>query len=113
MLFLETMNLDYQAPRNNDEISVRTLAIALIPPIAAAIISGWLIGYCVLTPGAMARTTLVATLGLIGIYYLQLRTMFRCKRTWFGRWDPSEATSETVTPLDEEKAFLRMIEEEG
>jgi hypothetical protein len=107
------MNLDYQVPRNNVEISVRTLAIALIPPIGAAIISGWLIGFCVLGVEAMAKTTFAAVLGLIAIYYLQLRTMFECKRTWFGEWDPSKAPSETVTPLDEEKAFLRMIEEEG
>ena len=107
------MKIGNHQPRSNAEITFQEFAIALIPPISAAIICGWLIGYFLFSRDALAGTTLAVTIGLIGVYFRQLRMMFECKGTWFGDWDPSKVPTETVSPLDEEKAFLEMIEEEG
>ena len=98
--------------RNSAEMTSRTLAFALIPPIVAATICGWLIGYCLFRGDALAKTASAATFGLIGVYYLQLRNMFECRGTWFGDSDQAKTAAETVTPLDEEKEFLKTIEEE-
>jgi hypothetical protein len=90
----------------------RTLAFARIPPILAATICGWLIGYCLFRGDALAKTASAATFGLIGVYYLQLRNMFECRGTWFGDLDQAKGPAEILTPLDEEKEFLKTIEEE-
>ena len=110
---MKIMKLSHQVPPNNAGLSFRALAIVLIPPIVAATICGWLIGYWVFSFAALAGITSAAALGTIGVYYLQLRMMFQCEGTWFGDKDASKAPSETITRQDEEKAFIKMIEEES
>ena len=108
----EPVKLINYGPRNGAEVTSRTLACVLIPPIVAATICGWLIGYCLFRGDALAEAASAATFGLIGVYYLQLRIMFECRGTWFGDADQAQARSETVTPLDEGKAFIKMIEDD-
>jgi hypothetical protein len=80
-------------------------------PVVAGIVGGFGIGWGMLDVSAPA-STFVATVGLIGVYYLQLRMMFECKDRWFGDWAQDEA-GESDSSFDEEEAFLKMIEEEG